>query len=221
MAFVGCGEYINADASATPYGALKRLEIARALAAEPKIILLDLLDQLQHDMNINEQRPDEMLCSNIFDYVQHFARRVHSSPAEIVLYRLLGEKSPETKPLLDKLAYGYAIDEQKINELRDLLMACMERWPNGREESSHGLARFTEAWRRHIKKEEGVVVPRARKLLSEDDWRPITESCDQANDPLFGERVRDEFGELRHRIVSDTPERLGGSGLRHARRRTA
>jgi branched-chain amino acid transport system ATP-binding protein len=133
----------------------------------------------------------------------------------------LGEKSLETKPLLDKLAHGYVIDDQKINELRDLLMACMERWPNGREEFSHALARFTEALRRHIKKEEGVVVPRARKLLSEDDWRPITESRDQANDPLFGERVRDEFRELRHRIVSDTPERLGGSGLRHARRRTA
>ena len=41
MEFVGCGEYINAEASAMSYGALKRLEIARALAAEPKIILLD------------------------------------------------------------------------------------------------------------------------------------------------------------------------------------
>ncbi|WP_144821173.1 ABC transporter ATP-binding protein [Marinobacter piscensis] len=41
MEFVGCGEYLNAEASAMSYGALKRLEIARALAAEPKIVLLD------------------------------------------------------------------------------------------------------------------------------------------------------------------------------------
>jgi branched-chain amino acid transport system ATP-binding protein len=41
MEFVGCGEYLNTEASAMSYGALKRLEIARALAAEPKIILLD------------------------------------------------------------------------------------------------------------------------------------------------------------------------------------
>jgi branched-chain amino acid transport system ATP-binding protein len=183
--------------------------------------ILDLLDQLQHDMNINEQQPDETLYNNIFDYIQHFARRVHSSPAEIVLYRLLGDKSPETKPLLDKLAHGYVIGDQKINELRDLLTVCMERWPNGREEFSHALARFTEALRKHITKEEGVVIPRARKLLSEADWRLITESRDQANDPLFGERVRDEFRELRHRIVSYTPERLGGLGLRHVPRRTA
>jgi branched-chain amino acid transport system ATP-binding protein len=41
MEYVGCGEYLDADASAMSYGALKRLEIARALAAEPKVILLD------------------------------------------------------------------------------------------------------------------------------------------------------------------------------------
>ncbi|HYG90838.1 MAG TPA: ABC transporter ATP-binding protein [Azospirillum sp.] len=41
MEFVGCGRYVDADAASLPYGALKRLEIARALATEPKILLLD------------------------------------------------------------------------------------------------------------------------------------------------------------------------------------
>lgn len=41
MEFVGCGDYVNEEAAALPYGALKRLEIARALAAEPSILLLD------------------------------------------------------------------------------------------------------------------------------------------------------------------------------------
>lgn len=41
MKFVGCGQYLDTEASAMSYGALKRLEIARALAAEPKVILLD------------------------------------------------------------------------------------------------------------------------------------------------------------------------------------
>ncbi|MDR9466887.1 ABC transporter ATP-binding protein [Marinospirillum sp.] len=41
MKFVGCGDYIDSEASAMSYGALKRLEIARALAAKPKVVLLD------------------------------------------------------------------------------------------------------------------------------------------------------------------------------------
>ena len=41
MERVGCGAFIGADAAAMPYGALKRLEIARALASEPQILFLD------------------------------------------------------------------------------------------------------------------------------------------------------------------------------------
>ncbi|MFP5406136.1 MAG: ABC transporter ATP-binding protein, partial [Gammaproteobacteria bacterium] len=41
MEFVGVGRYLKAHASQMPYGALKRLEIARALAAKPAMLLLD------------------------------------------------------------------------------------------------------------------------------------------------------------------------------------
>lgn len=41
MRFVGLEAYLDAESDAMPFGALKRLEIARAMASEPKIILLD------------------------------------------------------------------------------------------------------------------------------------------------------------------------------------
>jgi branched-chain amino acid transport system ATP-binding protein len=39
--FVGLRHYADTDTDSMPYGALKRLEIARALASKPKILLLD------------------------------------------------------------------------------------------------------------------------------------------------------------------------------------
>jgi branched-chain amino acid transport system ATP-binding protein len=41
LEFVGLGACAEAGAESLPYGALKRLEIARALAAEPRLLLLD------------------------------------------------------------------------------------------------------------------------------------------------------------------------------------
>lgn len=41
MHFVGVGKYLDYAASQMPYGALKRLEIGRAMAARPRILLLD------------------------------------------------------------------------------------------------------------------------------------------------------------------------------------
>jgi len=41
MDSVGLGAYLTAAADTLPYGALKRLEIARALACKPKLLMLD------------------------------------------------------------------------------------------------------------------------------------------------------------------------------------
>lgn len=182
--------------------------------------IIDLMDLLEQDMNINANMPNELLFTTIFDYIQHFSNRAHSQPTEIQLYSLLRERSPESAPLLDKLEKGYVIGNEKLIELRALLKECMATWPAGREAFGHALSRFSAALRKHIKKEEGVVIPRARDTLTAEDWESIIVARDQRDDPLFGDRVREEFRELRHKIISLTPERLGGLGLAFSDRMT-
>jgi branched-chain amino acid transport system ATP-binding protein len=118
MDFVGCGEYIGAEASAMPYGALKRLEIARALASEPRLLFLDepaaglnhtetesiehLIGQLQRmDITVVLVEHDMKLVMNVaekivvLDYGKKLAEgtpeEIRANPAVIAAY--LGAES--------------------------------------------------------------------------------------------------------------------------------
>ena len=64
MQYVGLSRYIGARADSMPYGALKRLEIARALAARPKLLLLD---EPAAGLNTTEKREIDALIQRIGD----------------------------------------------------------------------------------------------------------------------------------------------------------
>jgi branched-chain amino acid transport system ATP-binding protein len=71
MRFVGLEGYVNSRADSMPYGALKRLEIARALAMKPRLIFLD-----EPAAGLNPKETIE---------VDHLVRKVADSGVTVVL----------------------------------------------------------------------------------------------------------------------------------------
>ena len=121
MQRVGLGEWVDAPADSMPYGALKRLEIARALAAEPKLLLLDepaaglnhteardidvLIRQLARDgMTVVLVEHNMRLVMEVSDRVlvlERGARLAEGTPAEVaanprVIEAYLGVEAAET-----------------------------------------------------------------------------------------------------------------------------
>jgi branched-chain amino acid transport system ATP-binding protein len=101
LAFVRLGERGDMPASALPYGALRRLEIARALASEPKALLLD---EPAAGCNAVETEEIERLIRAVADrgvavvLVEHDMRLVMKVSDRVLVLesgRPLAEGSPE------------------------------------------------------------------------------------------------------------------------------
>ena len=101
---LGLAEFADEKASSLPYGAQRRLEIARALATEPKFLLLDepaagmnpqeseeLMNFIrklrdEFDLTILLIEHDMKVVMNVCDYIQVLDQGVHiakGTPAEI------------------------------------------------------------------------------------------------------------------------------------------
>jgi branched-chain amino acid transport system ATP-binding protein len=98
---VGLAAYVDARADTMPYGALKRLEIARALAAEPAVLLLD---EPAAGLNATEAREIDALIRELAAggttvvLVEHNMRLVMEASDRVLVLehgRKLAEGTPE------------------------------------------------------------------------------------------------------------------------------
>ena len=104
MRYAGVGQYVGAAADAMPYGALKRLEIARALAARPKLLLLD---EPAAGLNPTETREIDALI-----------QKIASSGVTVVLVEHDMKLVMNTSSRILVLDYGRKLAEGSAQEIR-------------------------------------------------------------------------------------------------------
>ena len=104
MRFVGLEQYLEARADSMPYGALKRLEIARALAMKPRVIFLD-----EPAAGLNPKETIE---------VDHLVRKVADSGITVVLVEHDMKMVMNLSDRILVLDYGKKLAEGTGEEIR-------------------------------------------------------------------------------------------------------
>lgn len=89
---------------------------------------------------------------------------------------------------------GAALREQVSMVLMDAVVPL--------EQMASDLENFANLQQSHLDYEEGVVFPRLRSALTEDDWRNLEQSWNSKieDDPLFGRTVAEQYQELAERL---------------------
>lgn len=104
MVFVGLEAWVTAEANAMPYGALKRLEIARALAAAPRILFLD-----EPAAGLNPKETHE---------IDELVRKVAASGVTVVLVEHDMKMVMNISDRILVLDYGKKLTEGTAQEVR-------------------------------------------------------------------------------------------------------
>jgi len=104
MDFVGLGQYVQTRADAMSYGALKRLEIARALAMQPRLIFLD-----EPAAGLNPKETIE---------IDHLVRKIADSGVTVVLVEHDMKMVMNLSDRILVLDYGKKLTEGTGEEIR-------------------------------------------------------------------------------------------------------
>ncbi len=146
--------------------------------------------------------PDYVLLLDIMSYMTHYPDLFHH-PREELVFRKMVERDPQVRGLLKEVRSEHKVLAEKGTKLLQTLRNII----NGFELRPDALLARTEDYiitlNEHMRLEEEKIFPRAKELLSADDWADLEGQLSAREDPLFGRTLKKEYRNLYRHVVSD------------------
>lgn len=156
--------------------------------------LLDLLETQVEAFHAGE-RPNYELMTDIIDYLQQYGDRFHH-PLEDAAYLRLVDRDPRMRLPVNRLLQEHRVIALAGEELLARLGEVAGDVMIERAAVEMAAATYLVYYRHHMSTEESRIMPRARELLTKDDWAATTEAIQDAPDPLGSDRFDERFREL-------------------------
>lgn len=150
--------------------------------------------------------PQFPLLKAMVHYIRAFPETLHHPKEELYLFRKLRERTHELDATLDELARQHREGGAAIDAL-EAAIAAYERDPeHGYAAFADAAAHFAAMQMQHMALETKVVIPAARKQLTDVDWKEIAAAFAQNGDPRFSVDADEEYRQLFTRILNLAPE---------------
>jgi len=181
-------------------------------------ILTSILAMLQRGPRDDEENFFETLRAMLF-YLDEFPARQHHPKETEFLFRPLSGKSEALAQVIHKLELQHVREETAIRDLQHRLLAWEYFGEARRRDFEEEARNYIQFYHEHMRLEETVVIPEARKLLSDAEWKVLDDAFASNSHPL-APTVQDEpaFRKLFTRIVMTAPDPIGlghGRGAGH------
>jgi hemerythrin-like domain-containing protein len=155
------------------------------------------------------ERYFDVLRAMLF-YVDEFPEKLHHTKESKLLFPRVARLAPETQEAIARLEKDHAMSEAGVRELQHLLLAWELVGDSRRVAFEEATRRYIAAYLEHMHLEESAILPIARKVLSDEDWKELDTAFATNCDPLTGKYPRDPmYDRLFTRIVMRAPAPIG------------
>lgn len=143
-------------------------------------------------------------------YIDEFPEKLHHPKESELLFPLVAELAPETRPTIDHLEKDHVRGESNVRELQHLLMAWELLGESRRATFEVAAQKYIAFYLEHMRLEETIVLPAAKKVLDATHWKAVDAAFATNCDPLTGKYARDPvYDRLFTKIVTQAPAPIG------------
>ncbi len=143
-------------------------------------------------------------------YIKAFPETLHHPKEDAYLFRKLRARTHEFDETLDELERQHVEGHEQVDELERSIDAYEADPAGGLARFATAVERFATAQGEHMALESKVIMPAARKHLTDADWAEIGAAFAGNSDPRFAVDNDEEFRQLFARIINMAPAQVVG-----------
>jgi nucleotide-binding universal stress UspA family protein/hemerythrin-like domain-containing protein len=158
--------------------------------------------------------PSFPLLHAMLHYIKSFPETLHHPKEDAYLFRKLRARTRDLDDVLDNLQRQHGEGHEFVDELERSIVAYEADPKAGFPRFAAAVERYATSQMEHMALESKVVIPAARKHLTDEDWSEIGAAFAGNADPRFSVDNDEEFRQLFARIINLAPTAIVGSAQR-------